>query len=200
MLKSYAEAVIKMMNQEKKRKEKQKNDIRRGYAEIFYDTVLFERKKLCGGAFSMMLPVSFHSMKKGMLLLKYGTKHHPDFVYTNDKGDVNMTFSFLHCEEIGKDILQVQQEMEQDIKELHGNIVLEKNVFNTKQNLSVIQFSFPLQRRKDSLLNVIFLFLIKNDWVVGTFHCPDVQKRDWINIIMQMLLSIQLEGQEKSYE
>jgi len=45
-LKSYAEDMVKIINQEKKRKELQKNDINRGYAEIFYNIIKFERKKL----------------------------------------------------------------------------------------------------------------------------------------------------------
>ena len=88
----------------------------------------------------------------------------------------------------------MQQELEQDIKEMDSNITIEKEIFNTKQELPIIQFVFPLQIQNDTILEVIFLFLINCNWVVGTFHCPFTQKRDWINIVKQMLLSIQLEN------
>lgn len=186
--------MVKIINQEKKRKELQKNDINRGYAEIFYNTVKFERKKLCYGEFSMMLPVFFDMMKKPTVVLKYGVEYCPDFVYTNEEMDINITFSFLDGKQIGTDILKVQQELEQDIKEMDSNITIEKEIFNTKQELPIIQFVFPLQIQNDTILEVIFLFLINCNWVVGTFHCPFTQKRDWINIVKQMLLSIQLEN------
>ncbi len=186
--------MVKIINQEKKRKELQKNDINRGYAEIFYNIIKFERKKLCHGECSMMLPVFFDSMKEHTVVLKYGVEYCPDFVYTNEEMDINITFSFLDCEQIGTDILKVQQEMEQDIKEMNTDITIEKAILNTKQNLSVIQFLFPLQIENDAILEVIFLFLINHNWVIGTFHCPFTQKRDWINIIKQMLLSIQIEN------
>ena len=192
--------MVKIINQEKKRKELQKNDINRGYAEIFYNTVKFERKKLCHGEFSMMLPVFFDMMKKPTVVLKYGVEYCPDFVYTNEEMDINITFSFLDGKQIGTDILKVQQELEQDIKEMDSNITIEKEIFNTKQELPIIQFVFPLQIQNDTILEVIFLFLINCNWVVGTFHCPFTQKRDWINIVKQMLLSIQLENQEEDYE
>ena len=114
--------------------------------------------------------------------------------------EINITFSFLDCEQIGTDILKVQQEIEQEIKEMNIDITIEKAILNTKQNLSVIQFLFPLQIENDAILEVIFLFLINHNWVIGTFHCPFTQKRDWINIIKQMLLSIQIENQEEDYE
>ena len=186
--------MVKIINQEKKKKEQQKNDINRGYAEIFYNTVKFERKKLCHGEFSMMFPIFFDAMKKPTVVLKYDTEDCPDFVYTNEEMDINITFSFLDCEQIGKDILKVQQDIEQDIKEIGNNITIEKDILNTKQELSIIQFLFPLQIQNDTILEVIFLFLINCNWVMGTFHCPFTQKRDWINIIKQMLLSIQLEN------
>lgn len=100
----------------------------------------------------------------------------------------------MDSKQIGTDILKVQQEVEQDIKEISNNIVIEKEIFNTKQELTIIQFVFPLQIQNDTILEVIFLFLINYNWVMGTFHCPFAQKRDWTNIVKQMLLSIQLEN------
>ena len=47
----------KIINQREKKERTAKNDINRGYAEIFYNIIKFERKKLCHGEFSMMLPV-----------------------------------------------------------------------------------------------------------------------------------------------
>ena len=142
----------------------------------------------------MMLPVFFDMMKKTTVVLKYGVEDCPDFVYTNEEMDINITFSFLDSKQIGTNILKVQQELEQDIKEMDSNITIEKEIFNTKQELPIIQFVFPLQIQNDTILEVIFLFLINCNWVVGTFHCPFTQKRDWINIVKQMLLSIQLEN------
>ena len=45
-MESHAENIIKMINQQKKLQQLQQNDINKGYAEIFYDTIKFERKKL----------------------------------------------------------------------------------------------------------------------------------------------------------
>ena len=59
ILESYAEQIVKIINQERKRRLLEKNDITKGYAEIFYDTVTFERKKLCNEQFSMILPIFF---------------------------------------------------------------------------------------------------------------------------------------------
>ena len=105
----------------------------------------------------MMLPIFFNMMKKPTVVLKYGTEDCPDFVYTNEEMDINITFSFLDSKQIGTDILKVQQEVEQDIKEISNNIVIEKEIFNTKQELTIIQFVFPLQIQNDIRSN-IFIF------------------------------------------
>ena len=95
ILESYAEQIVKIINQERKRRLLEKNDITKGYAEIFYDTVTFERKKLCNEQFSMILPIFFDVMKEEYIALKYCAENRPEFIYTNKELNINITFSFL---------------------------------------------------------------------------------------------------------
>lgn len=194
MLESHAEDIIKIINHEKKRQELEQNDINRGYAEIFYDTVVFERKILCNGAFSMMMPAFFDVMKEEFVALKWDVENRPEFIYTNETFDINITVSFCSSEQIGKDILEIQKEMEKNIKQISKEIVLiENEILKTKEGLMILHFSFPLYIEQQSILEELFLFLIYDKWAVATFHCPYAQKRDWLTIVKQMILSIQLE-------
>ena len=194
ILESHAEEIVKIINQERKRKQLEKNDITKGYAEIFYDTVAFERKKLCNEEFSMIIPVFFDIMKEEYVALKYCVENRPEFIYTNEELNINMTFSFLHKEAITTDILEMQKEMEKEIKQINEDIVLiEKDILQTEQGKDIVHFLFPLDVENTTLLQEFFLFAANEKWVIATFHCPYTQKRDWINIIKQMLLSIKLE-------
>ena len=97
-MESHAENIIKMINQQKKLQQLQQNDINKGYAEIFYDTIKFERKKLCYENFSMMIPTFFEIMSDEDMAVIYKRRDAPEFVYTNEDTDINMTFSFLSRE------------------------------------------------------------------------------------------------------
>lgn len=193
-MESHAEEIVKIINEKRKKQMLEKNDINKGYAEIFYDTVAFERKNLCNGEFSMMLPVFFDIMKEEHIALKYCVENRPEFIYTNEEFTINMTFSFLYQKETTTDILEMQKEIEKEIKKINTDIVLiEKEILQTEQGINIVHFLFPLDIKNTTLLQEFFLFCVNEKWVVGTFHCPYTQKRDWIGIIKQMLLSIHLE-------
>ncbi len=194
ILESYAEQIVKIINQERKRRLLEKNDITKGYAEIFYDTVTFERKKLCNEQFSMILPIFFDVMKEEYVALKYCAENRPEFIYTNKELNINITFSFLCKKEITTDILEMQKEIEKEIKQINTDIVLiEKDILQTEEGTDIVHFLFPLDIKDTTLLQEFFIFSVNEKWVIGTFHCPYTQKRDWVNIIKQMLLSIHLE-------
>ncbi|MEY8320678.1 hypothetical protein AAK894_06275 [Lachnospiraceae bacterium 46-61] len=193
-MESHAEEIIKIINQQKKLQLLQQNDINKGYAEIFYDTVKFERKKLCYENFSMMVPVFFKIMPKEVMAYKYQSHNSPEFVYTNENTDINMTFSFVNIEELGDDITEVHKQMNEEIGNQYNSVdYLSNDILQTEQCLSIAHFSYPVAIKEEMILQIVFLFLIKDTWVFGTFHCPYTQKRDWNDIVKQMLLSIQLE-------
>ena len=193
-MESHAENIIKMINQQKKLQQLQQNDINKGYAEIFYDTIKFERKKLCYENFSMMIPTFFEIMSDEDMAVIYKRRDAPEFVYTNEDTDINMTFSFLSREELEGDITAVHRQMYEEIRSQHPNVkFLNNDILQTEQYLFIVHFSFPIIVKEDKILQVVFIFLIKDVWVFGTFHCPYTLKRDWIDIMKQMLLSIQVE-------
>ncbi len=193
-MESHAEDIIKIINNDKKRQELQKNDITKGYAEVFYDNVTFERKILCNGEFSMIMPTAFDVIKSEYIALKWDTENSPEFIYTNETLDINMTFSFCSDEHIETDISKIQKSMEKNIKEINENITfIENDILETKEGLLISHFSFPLYIQKQKILEVLFLFFVNHKCTVATFHCPYSQKRDWLNITKQMILSIQLE-------
>lgn len=194
-LDSHAEDIVKIINNEKKKQELEKNDIHKGYAEIFYDTVLFERRTLCNGEFSIIMPAFFDVMKQEFVALKWNIENSPEFIYTNETFDINITVSFCSDEELGRDILKIQKEVEKSIKRIQEDIVLiENDILETKEGLMIVHFSFPLYIEQQEILEELFLFLINHKWAVVTFHCPYAQKRDWLTIVKQMILSIQLES------
>ena len=86
------------------------------------------------------------------------------------------------------------RQMYEEIRSQHPNVkFLNNDILQTEQYLFIVHFSFPIIVKEDKILQVVFIFLIKDVWVFGTFHCPYTQKRDWNDIMKQMLLSIQLE-------
>ena len=64
---------------------------------------------------------------------------------------------------------------------------------NGGESFESVNIIFPLDIKDTTLLQEFFIFSVNEKWVIGTFHCPYTQKRDWVNIIKQMLLSIHLE-------
>ncbi len=88
----------------------------------------------------------------------------------------------------------MQKEIEKEIKQINTDIVLiEKDILQTEEGTDIVHFLFPLDIKDTTLLQEFFIFSVNEKWVIGTFHCPYTQKRDWVNIIKQMLLSIHLE-------
>ena len=141
-----------------------------------------------------MLTPAFLTSLENDTELEYSTQNKPEFIYVNETMDINMTFSLVENEQLQTDIFKMQKQMQQDIKQMYPNIMLtEQDILNTKDDVSIAYFCFPLKIEEETLMEVVFLFLVENQWVVGTFHCPDTQKRDWKDIVKQMLLSIQLK-------
>lgn len=175
-MESHVEDIIKIIQQQKKNQ--QKNDINRGYAEVFYDDVTFFRKYF--QKWSMMFPEILKEVKKE------NTK--PDLIYTNQKQDIVMTYSF--CEET-KELLQLQYEMDEEIQSLYQNVCYKDcDILQTKQSLDIVRFSFEALE----VWHILFLFLIQQELTFGIFRCPATQKRDWNDIVKQMLLSITIES------
>ena len=95
-----------------------------------------------------------------------------------------------HTKYYDKRIYQIEKE----IKQINTDIVLiEKDILQTEEGTDIVHFLFPLDIKDTTLLQEFFIFSVNEKWVIGTFHCPYTQKRDWVNIIKQMLLSIHLE-------
>ena len=104
-------------------------------------------------------------MKEHTIALKYGAEDHPDFVYTNEEMDINITFSFLDCRTNWNRYFEKYNMVKWNkiSKKCNTDIAIEKAILNHQTEfITCHTILFPLQIENDAILEVIFLFFDKS--------------------------------------
>ncbi len=153
-----------------------------------YREVLFE------GKFSIMLPEIMLDMADKYKRIKYPNQNRPQVIKTDFNGDATITFSLLPVSdtENALDISAQMGKLYGDMKKVWKQCVFYDMGQVEAEELPVAWMDFRLFCIDGSIYNLLFMFQVEEQVVLGNFHCSFPQYDIWKPVILKLLTTIQI--------
>jgi len=167
------------------------NDIKNGYIVIRDENIPFSEREIIEGRLYMAIPSDYMLMPPELARVKYPSENRPDIIFSDEEGSISINFSLtgdkLQNEDIedAKDYLQdVVLKMKPSSKILSSEIIEEET--------RIGYFDFISPAIDGDIYNLMFIFSLDGQFILGTFNCMDMDKAQWLEIAGQMLRSIRI--------
>lgn len=191
MKKTYAEEIIKLINEAKHANATEENNINKGYAMICYEKVDFSRRMLLDDTIDLLIPNDWFIMDEELAVLKYPSVDRPKLILSDKDSATNLTFTLTDTIIEEDEPETFKDEILEEIKEqFPSSRIYDNEALETEEGKKIAFFSFDIFLSDKRLLYCIFFMSIKTRLTVGSFHCDFNQKKDWRTIFKQMLLSL----------
>ncbi len=157
------------------------------------DSVPLRRESIFEGKCSMLLPETVRDMPLLVRAIKYRSKNRPQIIKTDQDGDASFTFSIIPSDN-GREGLQVRlRHIRNDMKK-----VWKQNVFYDEGKVhidagAVVWMDFRSYCLNGSLYNLMFLFEMEDEAVLGNFHCSFPKYDVWKPMVLKLLTTIQID-------
>lgn len=163
------------------------NDISNGYVVVKYETLELEEKTILDGRLTMLLPTRFEEMNEDLKTVKYPGPEGPEWVYSNESGDVSITFTLEKGEIKPEEVPEVRDVLSREMKRLYpASAIEEKKTIGDGENL-VSTFSMDIPLIDGDCYHLLFLRAVRDGLVIGSFDCSIKEKKQWQQIMMQIL-------------
>jgi hypothetical protein len=163
------------------------NDITKGYVVVKYETLGLEEKEIIDGRFTMLLPSHFEEMDPDLKAVKYPGPESPDWVYSNESGDVSITFTLENGEIKPEEVPEVRDILAKELKRLYPSSAIEdKKTIGDKDN-SISLFSMDIPLIDGACYHLMFLREVREGLLIGSFDCSIDEKKQWQQIMLQLL-------------
>lgn len=163
------------------------NDISNGYVMVKYETLELEEKTILDGRLTMLLPTRFGEMNEDLKAVKYPGPEGPEWVYSNESGDISITFTLEKGEIKPEEIPEVRDVLSREMKRLYpASAIEEKKTIGDGENL-VSTFSMDIPLIDGDCYHLLFLRTVREGLVIGSFDCSIKEKKQWQQIMMQIL-------------
>lgn len=190
----YQEELIKSIRKLKEEKEVNyfnvENDIQKGYIIVKYEKLLLEEKKLYDDKIKIILPKNFKIMDKDLVASKYTLSNSPDYVYTSEDTTVNFNFSLEEVEILNDKIEEIRDIVLNEFKRIYPASNMENIEIIETEGKKIGTFSFVLPVLDGDLFNKIYLVPLKIGLLILTFSCDIFQKKEWENILNNIVLTL----------
>lgn len=188
----YAEEIIKRIRKEKEPVQNEdwfhiENDINQGYVVVKYEKLELEEKSILNSRLTMLLPKSFGEMEYEMKLAKYPDPDRPEWIYSNEEGDVTITFHLEEGEVKPEEVEEIRDIMADQMKRLYpSSVIEEKEIIGEGEEL-ISRFSLDIPLIDDTCYHAMFFRAMNQGLLMGTFDCGIQEKKQWKKILVQLL-------------
>ena len=198
---TYAEQIIKKVKQAQDLEQLDylniDNNIHDGYVIVQYQKLELEERALVDEKITMCLPKDFQLMKPELVDIKYPGEDQPEFVYTNEKTTVNMTFS-LEKEHISNEAIEsLRDALAEQMQQLYPDSPIADQEIIEAGRKRVACFSFEVPLLDEPAYNVMFFMALTEGLLIGSFNCSVYDKKEWRPIVKQLLTTIRENTLEK---
>ncbi len=163
------------------------NDITKGYVVVKYETLGLEEKEIIDGRLTMLLPANFGEMDPDLKAVKYPGPESPEWVYSNESGDVSITFTLENGEIKPEEVPEVRDVLAKELKRLYPSSAIEdKKTIGDKEN-SISLFSMDIPLIDGACYHLMFLREVREGLLIGSFDCSIDEKKQWQQIMLQIL-------------
>ena len=198
---TYAEQIIKKVKQAKDPEQIDylniDNNIHNGYVIVQYQKLELEERELVDGKITMCLPKTFQLMEPALVDIKYPGEDQPEFVYTNEKTTVNITFS-LEKEHITNEAIEALRDaLAKQMQQLYPDSPIADQEIIEAGKKKVAYFSFEVPLLDEPAYNLMFFTTLEEGLLIGSFNCSVYDKKEWWPIVKQLLATIRDNTIEK---
>lgn len=163
------------------------NDINRGYVVVKYEKLELEEKLILDSHLTMLLPKNFIEMEYELKLAKYPDPDRPEWIYSNEEGNVTITFHLEEGEVDPEEVESIRDIMADQMKRLYpSSIIEEKEIIGGGKEL-ISRFSLEIPLIDDTCYHVMFFRAMNQGLLMGTFDCSILEKKQWGKILTQLL-------------
>lgn len=154
------------------------------------------REELFGGKCSIMLPEILSDMSDRYRIIKYRNQNRAQVIKTDLNGDATMTFSLLPIpnKENALDISAQMEKLYCDMQKVWKQHVFYDMGEVEAEELLVAWMDFRSFCMDGSLYNLLFMFQVEEQIVLGNFHCSFPQYDIWKPVVLKLLMTIQVNS------
>lgn len=190
----YQEELIKNLREIKEEKIDYfniENNIEKGYIIVKYEKLLLEEKKLYEGKLKIILPKDFDLMSDDLLNSKYPSNEELDYVYTSEDTTVNFNFSLEEGEILNEEVEEIRDIILNEFRRMYPHSKMEDIKIIEKEDKKIGTFSFIANVIDGELFNKMYFIPLKMGLLILTFSCDIFQKKEWENILDDIILTIE---------
>lgn len=190
----YQEELIKNLREVKEEKIDYfniENNIEKGYIIVKYEKLLLEEKKLYEGKLKIILPKDFDLMSDDLLNSKYPSNEELDYVYTSEDTTVNFNFSLEEGEVLNEEVEEIRDIILNEFRRMYPHSKMEDIKIIEKEDKKIGTFSFIANVIDGELFNKMYFIPLKMGLLILTFSCDIFQKKEWENILDDIILTIE---------
>ena len=167
------------------------NDINNGYAMIDGNRVEFSERAIIGDKVFMTLPDEFEPMPPEAVMFKYQKGNRPNIIFTDAKATVNICFTDTKDKLEGEDIEEAKEYLERVTATMNpSSKIMSSSVIEGETRIGF--FDFISVAVDCDVYNLMFLFSLDGQFILGAFNCVRMVMDKWLDIAKQMVQSIRV--------
>jgi len=180
-------ARIETENQDKK----VPNDIKNGYIVIRDENIPFSEREIIEGRLYMTIPSDYEIMPPELAGVKYPGENRPDISFSDEEGEISINFSLTGDNLQNEDVEEAKDYLQQVVIKMNpSSRILSSEIIEEQTRIGYFGFISPAI--DGDIYNLIFIFSLEGQLILGTFNCTDMDKAKWLEIAEQMVQSIRI--------
>jgi hypothetical protein len=171
--------------------DKTPNDIKNGYIVIDGNYIPFSERAIIEDKFYMTIPSDFTPMPQELTEIKYPNENGPDIIFMSEDGSININFKLIDEKIKKEDVAALTDLLQQGIVE--GNPackIISSSIIEGEMQIGY--FDFVSSGSDFNTYNLMFLFPLDDQMVLGSFNCEHFNMARWLEVARQMVRSVRV--------
>lgn len=185
------EKIIKAMNAYKKGTY---GSLEEGFF-IREELVEFKKEWLFDHKMQIMLPASFSDMPMELAKLKYPMEQRPQVIKTNEKSDINFTFSLIDQPLTNEQVKQIRDSLKKIMKRVRPDMRFMEEGLEETGERTIGWFEVTYSGLDTKLYNIMYFTPIEGKMMHGIFNCSIREAENWKQVVFEVMHTIK-EGIE----
>ena len=166
-----------------------------GYVIIKDEKIKLEKKEIIKDLVTMLLPKNFEIMDKELAKIKYPNESRAEYIYTNEEGDINFTFSYFNDEvATEKDIQKAKEVYKKLILKMNPSVKIGEDSILKSEEKNIYYFEFISPSLDVEIYNILFTINVDERLLLGTFNCTIEDKYALDKIAKTLIQSVEINN------
>lgn len=168
------------------------NDITNGWIDLDGERMVWSRRDI-DQKLSVFMPDSFQLMDPMAMELKYAAYKNPKkLIFTNEGTTIHIIFDFQTTQMAREETEEVRDQLLQVVKKMHPSATVMELSAMESEGVLFAYFEIITPALDGEIYNLMFFFEWKGSLCMGTFHCLETEKHNWMEPARQMVNSIRI--------